>query len=369
MLLPQEQTRHWLAALRLPDIGPIKFLRLLNHFGDITSLYSAALVDWQAAGLTPPIIQALQTPPWAAVESDLAWSQQPNCHILTLAHPNYPPLLRETPGAPLVLYLRGQPEHLSKPQLAIVGSRNPTAGGRESAQQFAYCLAQAGLVITSGLALGIDAAGHRGALNASAPTIAVMGTGLKHIYPGSHQKLAADIIQQGVLVSEFPPDTLAVASNFPRRNRIISGLSLGVLVVEAALRSGSLITARFAAEQGRDVFAMPGSIHNPLARGCHQLIQQGAKLVEKAQDIIEELAELKRLTALKVEQSLNVSTSDLSPKQLKLLTKIDHEPATLDTIIVRSGLTAAEVSSMLLLLELQGYVLLVSGGYARVPAR
>lgn len=366
MLLSQTQIQYWLAALRLPNIGPVRFQQLLTYFGDIKTLYSATAADWQAANLAQSVVDALQNPPWQAVERDLAWCQQTNCHILTLDHPAYPQQLRAMPDAPLVLYVQGQLEYLVKPQLAIVGSRNPTASGRESARQFAYTLAQAGVVITSGLALGVDAAGHRGALSAKGVTLAVMGTGLKRIYPASHQKLAMEISSQGALVSEFPPDTPAFANHFPRRNRIISGLSVGVLVVEAALRSGSLVTARFAAEQGRDVFAIPGSIHNPLARGCHQLIQQGAKLVETPQDILEELAIIRSPIAA---ENRVPALTQLDANQLKLLAKIDHEPASLDTIIIRSGLTAAEVSSMLLLLELEGYVSLVSGGYARAPSK
>jgi len=213
-------------------------------------------------------------------------------HILTLHDPAYPALLKEIADPPPLLFVRGDPAVLSRPQLGIVGSRNPTPGGRSLAEDFARSLSRCGLVVTSGMALGIDAAGHRGALRGGGTTLAVAGTGPDRIYPARHRDLARAIVEQGAIISEFAPGTPALPSNFPRRNRIISGLSLGVLVVEAACRSGSLITARLAAEQGREVFALPGSIHNPLARGCHHLIRQGAKLVEDIEDIVEELGPL-----------------------------------------------------------------------------
>jgi DNA processing protein len=260
-----------------------------------------------------------------------------------------------------VLYVRGDVGLLSKNQLAMVGSRHPTAMGVETAQQFAKQLAASGLVITSGLALGIDGASHRGAL-LTGKTIAVLGTGLGSIYPRTHQSLATEILEKGgTLVSEFPPASPPKAAHFPLRNRIISGLSLGVLVVEAAIRSGSLITARTALEQNREVFAIPGSIHNPLARGCHQLLRQGAKLVETVEDVLEEInLQITKTTKLPLKEPV-----DLDPQLKRVLAQIGYEATAVDAIILRSELTASEVSSMLLSLELAGYVCNAPGGYVR----
>jgi DNA processing protein len=249
-------------------------------------------------------------------------------------------------------------------QLAMVGSRNPTPGGVRTASDFARHLAHAGLVITSGLALGIDAAGHAGALAAGQPTIAVMGTGLDRVYPGSHRELAHRIAAQGALVSELPIGAQPRPENFPRRNRIISGLSLGTLVVEAAQRSGSLISARCAAEQGREVFAIPGSIHNPLARGCHALIRQGAKLVETAEDVVNELGALALAGTLQEVASPTPTDAAprLDPEYAKLLDSIGFDPLPVDVLVATCGLTPAEVSSMLLQLELRGFVASSPGG-------
>jgi DNA processing protein len=248
----------------------------------------------------------------------------------------------------------------------MVGSRNPTASGQQTATEFARHLSASGLIITSGLALGIDAASHQGALDAAGATIAVMGTGLDRVYPARHRDLARQIAGEGALISEFPVGTPPLAENFPRRNRIISGLSLGTLVVEAALRSGSLISARNAGEQGREVFAIPGSIHNPLARGCHHLIRQGAKLVETAQDVIDELGAL----AVACLEQHNPGPPDEHPDQareldgdyLQLLDNIEFESTSIDQLVTSSGLTPAEVSSMLLQLEMSGYIASSPGG-------
>lgn len=356
---------YWLAAIHMPGIGPARIRRWLNTFNDIKTLLTASTSDLQAAGLAPKEMIALKNPNWKAVEKDLAWAEKADCHLIASSDPTYPILLKELNDAPLVLYVRGKPEVLSCPQLAIVGSRNPTAAGSALAEQFAHALAEAGLVITSGLALGVDAASHKGALASSSTTIAVFGTGVDQIYPVSHQSLAEEIAASGALVSEFPPGSPPTAKNFPRRNRIISGLSLGVLVIEAALRSGSLITARFASEQGREVFAVPGSIHNPLARGCHQLIREGAKLVEKAEEVLEELGPLWQAMAQDGASVKPVKDDSLPQEAQCLLKEIGYEVTAHDTLIVRSGLTASEVSSMLLSLELRGYVLRVPGGYVR----
>ncbi|MGH8458888.1 MAG: DNA-processing protein DprA, partial [Nevskiales bacterium] len=253
--------------------------------------------------------------------------------------------------------------------LAIVGSRNPTPAGLENAQAFAESLARAGLIITSGLALGIDGAAHRGALNGGGLTLAVCGTGLDRVYPARHRELAHNIAQHGALVSEFPPGTPALAGNFPRRNRLISGLSLGVLVVEAALQSGSLITARLAGAQGREVFAIPGSIHNPLARGCHRLLREGAKLVESAQDILEEIGPLlgNRIPPIAGERGMrhtgsSVDTEERDADYVRLLEAMGYEPARVDQLVERTGFAADAVASMLLILELQNEVALAPGG-------
>ncbi len=354
---------YWLAATHLPDIGPATFSKWLAAFGSINTLFTATKSDLANAGITEAQTHLLQNPDWHTAEKNLAWCEKNNCRIITIADNSYPPLLKEISAAPILLYVRGDTSLLNNPQLAIVGTRNPTPSGRELAHHFAYSLATTGLHITSGLALGIDAASHRGALSANGKTLAVFGTGLNQIYPTSHRELAEEIAANGLLVSEFSPSEPAKAVNFPRRNRIISGLSLGVLVVEAAIRSGSLITARYANEQGREVFAIPGSIHNPLARGCHHLIRQGAKLVETAEDILEELGALYALSAPIKTIAKTKKHVTLAPALRALLTHIGHEITALDTIIVRSGLTASEVSSMLLSLELQDLIKTTHGGY------
>ena len=282
----------------------------------------------------PPAGRAfLAAPGWDRVEPDLRWAEDESHHILTLHDLAYPRLLREIADPPPLLFVHGNPALLSRPQIAIVGSRNPSAGGRSLAEDFARSLCRSGLIVTSGMALGIDAASHQGALRAKGGTIAVAGTGPDRIYPARHRSLAQAIVEQGAIISEFSLGTPALPGNFPRRNRIISGLSLGVLVVEAACKSGSLITARLAAEQGREVFALPGSIHNPLARGCHRLIRQGAKLVEDIGDILEELGPLAAVTEYKSEDVTgnNTNTATLPADQLQLLTSLGFEPESIDT--------------------------------------
>jgi len=358
---------YWLALLRTPGLGSRGIHQLLEQVSDISTLFAATPHILENLTLKPRIREQLRHPNWSLVEQDLTWLEQPDNHLITLQDPEYPALLRETADPPAALFVHGDPMLLASPQIAIVGSRNPTTSGKSTAKEFARYLASAGITITSGLAIGIDGASHQGALEAHGSTIAVTGTGLDRVYPASHHTLAKQIAQQGgALVTEFPPGTPARAGHFPRRNRIISGLSLGVLVVEAALRSGSLITARQATEQGREVFAIPGSIHNPLARGCHAIIRQGAKLVETAQDIIEELGPL--LCTLIPNEELGTETPDsektfeTDPEYCQLLETIGYDPIPIDEIIAQSGLTAEAVSSMLLLLELEGYVSSAPGG-------
>jgi DNA processing protein len=359
--------RDWLALLHTPDLGPMRLHELLARFGT-----PRALLDPIQTPTDSSERLFIRPPDWRAVERDLDWAAQDGNLLLGLDDPRYPPLLKEIPDAPPVLYVQGDPRWLAHPQLALVGSRNPSPAGRENALSFAHFIAGAGLVVTSGLALGIDALCHEGALQANGATVAVTGTGLDRVYPARHRDLAARIIEQGALVSEFPIGTPPLAGNFPRRNRLISGMSLGTLVIEAALQSGSLITARLSSEQGREVFALPGSIHNPLARGCHQLIRQGAKLVETGKDILEELGPLltHALNHCPGHTTESYSATTVPERQQHpLLQHLGDEPTSIDVLIERSGLTADRVSSMLSELEFSGVVSNSGGLYTRLHAK
>jgi len=302
----------WLQLMLTDGVGTVTARDLLSRFGLPSDILSAGFSALQKC-VPEKIALALAGKPEAAmqlqIDKTLAWAAEPGNHVLTLADANYPQALLSIADPPPLLYAKGRTELLSRPGVAIVGSRNATAQGMQNAERFAQTLSNAGLCVISGLALGIDAAAHAGACSASpehGSTIAITGTGLDLVYPAKHRALAHRIAEHGCLLSEYPIGTAAIASNFPRRNRLISGMSLGVLVVEAALQSGSLITARSALEQGREVFAIPGSIHSPLAKGCHQLIRQGAKLVESAQDVLEEL-QLHALTPA-TQQAVTTST-------------------------------------------------------------
>ncbi|MCB1861692.1 MAG: DNA-processing protein DprA [Gammaproteobacteria bacterium] len=352
-----ETLKYWLALVRIPALGSIRINRLLDRFTTPEALFREAAGSAACPGVPESVKPYLRNPPWKEVERDLQWLEQPGHHLLTRIDVRFPMRLKQIADPPVLLYVEGDPGLLSSVQLAIVGSRNPTATGRSTARQFARSLSAAGLTVTSGMATGIDGAAHEGALEELAATIAVTGTGLDRIYPGCHAELAHRIATHGALVSEFPIGTPVRRGHFPRRNRIISGLTLGTLVVEAARGSGSLITAREAADQGREVFAVPGSIHNPLARGCHQLIRQGAKLVETAQDILEELAPMLGYAQAHsaLPEALH-SPDRWDPVYRQLLSVLEFDPLPNDLLIERSGLTAETVSSMLLLLELQGYV-------------
>jgi len=373
-LTEQSELNHWLALLHAPGIGPITFARLLEHYRTAEAILTAAKQGRlrRSGILKQDSLDYLSSPDWNAVDRDLQWLHAaPGRHILTLDCHDYPALLREIADPPPVLFVQGDKTLLERPQLAIVGSRNPSSSGAETSYEFARSLAAHGLVITSGLALGIDAAAHQGALaEPSGATIAVTGTGLDRVYPARHCQLAARIAAHGALVSEFPPGTTAKPGHFPRRNRIISGLSLGTLVTEAAPRSGSLITAMLALEQGREVFAIPGSIHNPLARGCHALLRNGAKLVEEIYDIIDELDHF-----LSVFQSMapgrrkiDTGVSGLDKQQQKVVKNLGFEPTSMDTLINRTGLSADILAPMLLSLELAGIVATTPGGhYMRRP--
>ena len=360
---PRDTLVLWLTLARLPGAGPRTQRTLIEHFGSVENIFSASRGQLEKilAGKHETVSAILDGPGAQTFQAEFDWLDQPTHHLLVWPDADYPPLLREIADPPLLLYVIGRRETLASPQLAIVGSRNPSPMGRENAQAFAKSLAGAGLTITSGLALGLDGAAHRGALAAGGHTIAVTGTGLDRVYPARHRELAHAIAARGALVSEFPLGTSPRPENFPRRNRLISGLSLGTLVVEAALQSGSLITARLAAEQGREVFAIPGSIHSPQARGCHALIRQGAKLVETAQDILEELGPLASLARASAPEAAAPAPEPDSPAA-ELLQQIGHDPVSVDALIERSGLTADAVSSMLLQMELNGLVSSCPGG-------
>jgi len=357
-----DEAAAWCLLLRAPGVGCQTLNPLLT-----TGTPARRIIEHPPAAAPAALRDYLRSPDHAGAENDMRWLEEPRNYLLTITDPAYPALLRELANPPTALFLHGDPDLLSLPQIAIVGSRNPSTGGRRNAVEFAAHLARAGLVIASGLATGIDAAAHRGALDADGLTLAVTGTGLDRVYPAHNRALAHDIAMNGLLVSEFPTGTPPVAGNFPRRNRILAGLSLGTLVVEAALHSGSLITARLAAEAGREVFAIPGSIHNPLARGCHALIRDGAKLVETGGHILEELAVLLPDAGFVARPTPGQATAgDISegadPQHLALLEAMGFDPATTDELVQRTGFPAAEVSSMLLLLELQGHVSSGAGG-------
>lgn len=382
--------QQWLAAIRAPKLGGRKLVRLLETFGDIEGLFTQNDSALREAGLSSETIASLRSPDADFLGLDESWLTMPDHHLVTWGSEDYPDLLAKIPAAPAALFVAGDLSALWQPQIAIVGSRNPTSGGVENARDFAGEIARRGFIVTSGLASGIDSACHDATMDAGARTIAVTGTGLDRVYPASSRQRARRIFRLGALVSEFPPGTQARRQNFPARNRIISGLSLGVLVVEAGLNSGSLITARLGSEQGRDVFALPGSIHNPMSKGCHRLIREGARLVETVDEIIEgvtpmagELSECltKRLSSTdecaveivgdepKVSQQGSFGsvepksdTAESDPEYRKLWEKIGFDPMPVDRLVEQSGLTAREVSAMLLMLELRGEVEAHPGG-------
>jgi DNA processing protein len=367
----------WLRLERTAGVGPRTAAALLEAFGSPEGVF-AADVPALAAHVTPAQAHALLQPPTDAtrrlVDATLDWLGQPGRHAVALGEPGYPELLARIPDPPLLLYIRGQADLLAGPCLAIVGSRNASAQGRANAQAFAEALSGAGLCIVSGLALGIDAAAHEGALRRCGGTAAVVGTGPDLAYPARNRALCERIAHEGCIVSEYPVGTPPIPSNFPRRNRIISGLAAGVLVVEAAAQSGSLITARLAAEQGRDVFAIPGSIHAALAKGCHMLIREGAKLVDTARDVLEALA-LSPLLAL---QTARLPAADISLTDIKidnavavpsgthahaaLLDALGHDPVEPDVLLTRLGCSPGELAAGLLVLELAGHVGRLPGG-------
>ncbi len=350
---------YWIALKSIPGLGDAQYRKLLQQFGSPQHIFNTGMSA--LASVVEPALAAKISAGFneSALKSSLEWLACAGNHVVTLADSDYPQLLLQIPDPPPLLYVKGQPDKLNKPAIAVVGSRNATAQGLKDAHAFAHALSDSGLLIISGLALGIDAAAHLGGLAGISKTIAICGTGLDVVYPACHRTLAHDIAAQGALISEFPLGTPAKAHNFPRRNRIISGMAQGCLVIEAAQQSGSLITARLAADQGREVFALPGSIHSPLAKGCHTLIKQGAKLVESAQDIFEEL----KLAYAGPDQRDQTSTQSAHP----LLEHFGYSAIDINSLALQSGFAMDTLTGMLLALELEGQIAALPGGlYQRI---
>lgn len=360
----------WLRLIRAQGLRTAQALALLRHFGELETVLQASAAAWRKAGVER--VAPLPAEHEAPVADDLAWlAADPARHLIGYTDPRYPEALRAISSPPLALFVVGDPGLLSQPQIAVVGSRAATPQGLDNARAFSSELVRRGLIVTSGLALGVDGAAHRGALDAAGATIAVCGTGLDRVYPARHKALAHELVRGGgALVSELAPGAGALRQHFPSRNRIISALSLGVLVVEASTDSGSLITARLAAEQGREVFAIPGSIHNPLARGCHRLIRDGAKLVESVDDILLELAPRLgawlRNASPAAPDTRAAAPERLDPEARQLLALLGDAPQTIDALVARSGLSAATVNAALLGLELAGRVATHGAGYQRL---
>lgn len=363
-ILDQQQHRLslWVALSQISGLGGEGFRRLLHSFGEPEHIFSANYSALEKIVRAPVARIICAGPDFETLSPTLKWLEDPLNHIVTLADEEYPRAMLEVPDPPPLLYVKGQRQRLNMPALAIVGSRSATPQGLANAENFARHLSECGWCIISGLALGIDGAAHRGGLQGKASSIAVVGTGLDIVYPSRHRELAHVLAQEGALVSEFPLGTPSKAQNFPRRNRLISGLSRGCLVVEGALQSGSLITARLAAEQGREVFAIPGSIHSPLARGCHFLIKQGAKLVETAQDILDELG----YPSIAPTFSASEPTT-MDEEEAQLMRCLGFDPVGIDKLVSCSGLTSDSVCAILLAMELAGQVASQPGGlYQRI---
>lgn len=387
------QLQRWFTLSQLDRVGWATSQKLLDHFKTIEALFEANKNDLLAAGASEVLCQRLLSAKLANVDRQLEWLEADNNHhIVTPDQSAYPRLLKECAGAPIILYGKGDISLLHQPQIAIVGTRNPTPAGKLAAKDFATELARQGLVITSGMALGIDGIAHQSALTTGGATIAVAGTGLDRVYPARHKALAYEIAESGLIISEFALGTPVRGVNFPKRNRIISGLSLGVLVIEAAMKSGSLITAQMAVEQSREVFALPGSVNNTLAKGCHALIKQGAHLVETAEDVLQQIGWLAQAQADQNDhydyaasnkssntpesragdngQSTTSGTScnaieSLDEESINLLRQIDFSYTSLDLLVERCEKSVADLSSKLLTLELDGWITSGAGGYQR----
>jgi len=354
--------KFWCALLRTPKVGCTTFNKLLLKTTP-EELFHSSNKDLRHCGLHPLSIQSLQNPDWDNVKKDLNWLSHDSHHLIKITDSQYPPLLKEITNPPPLLFINGNPESLLKPQLAIVGSRNPSITGLETAHEFSNSLSKLGFTITSGLALGIDGASHEGALSAQKETIAIMGTGLDRIYPARHHSLALKIANTGALVSEFPIGTPAKAHHFPQRNRIISGLCSGLLVIEATHRSGSLITAKMALDQNREVFAIPGSIRNPLAQGCNALIQEGAKLTTHCQDILEEFNIQPNFAENRPSQS---TPPPLTMTQKTILESVQFSPTLIDAIVKHTRHPTDLILSTLLQLEILGLISAQNGFYTRI---
>lgn len=362
----------WLRLTLIPGVGAETQRKLLTAFGLPEAIFSAShsALSAVAGEVVSGKLLASDAATMTAIETALKWANDVGNSVITLADEDYPKALLDAPDPPVLLYCKGRRELLALPMLAIVGSRNATAQGERDAAAFAKALGESGLTIVSGLALGIDAAAHRGGLETSAGTVAVIGTGADRLYPARNAALGRELAERGAIISEFPLGTAALAGNFPRRNRIIAGLAKGTLVIEAALNSGSLITARLAADAGREVFAIPGSIHSPMAKGCHQLIRQGAKLVETAEDILEELrwnrplATTKRgaKSAVGADRTPSLQSDAVETDQIRVVEALGQSPTNLETIATRSGLTPAALLAILLPMELNGQIAQLPGG-------
>jgi len=358
-----EEKLLWISLGSISGIGSQTFCQLLKAFGSPENIYAANLRQLREIVSENIANEIVRGHHQDSLSQASQWLSQSNNHLITLADPEYPRSLLEIADPPPFLYAKGNLTLLNQPGIAIVGSRNASVQGEKNAEAFAFDLCAYGLCIVSGLALGIDGAAHRGALRANGSTIAVVGTGLDIVYPAKHRELAHQIAEHGLIISEFDLGIPSRPQNFPRRNRIISGLSLGCLVVEANLQSGSQITARLATEQGREVFAIPGSIHSPMSKGCHQLIKQGAKLVDCLQDITEEL----NLSRHRPSELISGHDPDSEPPIENvagnvILEAMGYDPITLDNLVALSGLTVSDVSSMLMLLELEGKIASLTGG-------
>ena len=369
--LSSEESAAWVTLTRAPALDIPSLTKALEVFGTARRFVRASDAAREHAGTPAAAREFLSSARAALSPAEHAWLESPCHHLVPCTDPRYPVLLRRAERPPIALYVAGSADILNEPQLAVVGSRNPTPQGRETAQDFSEYLAARGLAITSGLAAGIDSAAHRGALMAQGVTLAVLGSGADIIYPRCNRLLSMEIQQRGAVLSGFPLGTPPRAENFPQRNRIIAGLSLGALVVEAARRSGSLVTARLAGDLGRELFAVPGSIYSPLSRGCHELIRQGAKLTETAHDILSEL-DFSAFFALAAgapagPSAAAIPASGMDKEHKILLDALGFDPADLDVLVVRTGLKPEAVSSMMLILELEGHVQAAPGGrYTRV---
>lgn len=416
---PSNTVLSTLALFHLPGVGATRYHKLIEWFGSAEAAVSGDRKLLNAAGVKPDAVKLLDDYLLNGLDSDIGrliardldWAEMPGNDVMVIDDHDYPPLLKHIDSPPPVLFIRGARPLLGEPQLAIVGSRNPSIDGKENAYRFAKAIVNVGMTVTSGMALGVDGAAHRGAIDGNGHTVAVVGTGADITYPARHRALSTEIVERGVILSELPLGTQPHPSNFPRRNRIISALSLGVLVVEASPKSGSLITAHCALDQGREVYAIPGSIHNPMARGCHQLLRQGAKLVESSEDIFEEISSLLAFHQLMRNESTlppsinssNVNSSntnpsitnspsadcssiqltadlftseqiddtqalatDLTESEKALLGFLGYDVVSVDLAVERSELSAEEVSILLMSLELKGLVQSVPGGFQKV---